>query len=897
MSGTERIGNDPELLALPKEQLQTFFRDQEVAETIVGSALDSDPLPVDWLRNRFDRLGFDPIRFLVSFEWAMNVFWKRLAKILREEASKGGPLSDLVVTAKLYEQERAIQELLQRTKPIGPSADELERESWVRCKRRWTLLGVEPKEAEALARNPTVGAPSPELREMLDRPVVVISASVGSGKSLLLDRLMQRAIVRYRESETAPLPVFLEAARVENGLREAVVERTTAFRGRPEECGAAVFLDGLDEIDRSKARRLMDDAYYLPERWTNTTVVLAGRPIQELEEEKEREGAFEVPELTEDETEALIRRFSGNERVFVGSSHEEPSSIAEAARRPLFATLMGLNMRNQYGPQARSIGELLSHLVERALRTSGETVELWELRELAVAITDSGRSYVRATDAGTGTQVRRLRSTGLVQEEEGALRFSLQILSEWFAAQALEEGEVDATALAADFARLERWRYPLIMAVSNFGYERVLRIFEPIVRAAPAFASQIIDAAFVRHGDAADRPVEGVEEVTERFRRTMGAWVEGLGSLAPLFAPVRQDGSVGTLAITGFGSWKPGVGNYAWYAGPVKLPDMVSFSRIKDSELCYGIPQRTYVVGRQAAWPWHTTFKDLRGDLEKTLKRNELPAFTPMLAREAAWRTAKDLLFREKKRPRSKNIPLALDEIEALLNEFGAWDGAWIWRRPSRTSLQPVLYGARHLVEEVLRLKDLGETEMLSPVPVFDLSVEEAKERVGSDEAMYTWDRYSDERLLERARLVVEEALRAYAKIVETLLPKLRPHIPIAATLPGRIVGSLDPGRDGKRVGPSVRWYMEPLPLGSESTSEISLGARPEYREEYEGHASYLRPKIAALRPGAAGWLGPMIDQLHFDQLFDLTPVTKTARYWLWEDLNYAKWTDSMNSW
>lgn len=896
MSGTERIGNDPELLALPKEQLQTFFRDQEVAETIVGSALDSDPLPVDWLRNRFDRLGFDPIRFLVSFEWAMNVFWKRLAEILREEASKGGPLSDLVVTAKLYDQERAIQELLQRTKPVGPSADELERESWARCKRRWTILGVPSEEAEALARNPTVGAPGPDLRRMLAQSVVVIVAGVGSGKSLLLDRLFQRAIVRYRESNAAALPVFLEAARVENGLREAVVEHTPSL-GRPDQRGAAVFLDGLDEIDKSKARRLLDDAHYLPERWPNTTVVLAGRPIQELEDEKKREEAYELPELTEAETEAMIRKFSGDQRVLGALSHGWPSSVAEAVKRPLFATLVGLNMRNQYGPRTRSTGELLSHLVERALRTADETVELRELRDLAVRITDFGNSYVRAADAGTGAQVRRLRNTGLVHEEGDALRFSLQILSEWFAAQALEEGEVDATDLAADFARLERWRYPLIMAVSNFGYESVLRIFEPIVRAAPAFASQIIDAAFVRHGDTSDGRVEGVEEVTERFRRAMGAWVEGLGSLAPLFAPVRQDGSVGTLAITGFGSWKPGVGNYAWYAGPVKLPDMVSFSRIKDSELCYGIPQRTYVVGRQAAWPWHTTFKDLRGDLEKALKRNDLPTFTPMLAREAAWRTAKELLFQEKNRPRSEKWPVSLSEIEELMNQFGAWDGEWIWRRPPRTSLQPVLYGARHLVEEVLRLRDLGETEMLSPVPVFDLSAKEAKERVGSDGAIYTWDLYSDERLLERARLVVEEALRAYAKIVEKLLPKLRPHMPIATTLPGRVVGFLDPERDGKRMGPTVRWYMEPLPLGSESTSKISLEARPEHREEYEGYASYMRPKIAALRPGAAGWLGPMIDQLHFDQLFDLTPVTKTARYWLWEDLNYAKWTDSMNPW
>jgi hypothetical protein len=756
---------------------------------------------------------------------------------------------------------------------------------------------VLPDDAEALAKNPTVGAPGPKVRARLGRPVTVIAAEAGSGKSLLLDRLMQRAIVRYREQVGAPLPVIIDATEIEGKLREAVVEGTRSL-GHPNEVGAAIFLDGLDEAGRSKVRRLLDEAHYLPDMWPNTTVVAAGRPLQELEDEKERGDAIELPELTDDETEALLRRFSGDDRVLGALVYALPESVREAIRRPLFATLVGLDMRNRFGRSARSTGELLSHLAERAIRNADEAVELKELRDLAVAVTDSVSGRVRTADVGTRAQVGRMRATGLVQEADGTLRFSLRILSEWFAAQALELDEVHAEDLASDFARLERWRYPLVMAVSNFGYERVLRIFELIVRAAPAFASQIVDAAFPHRGDAAEGVVESTEEVTERFRRTMSAWVEGLGPLAPLFAPVKRDGSVGTLAITGWEPWEPGKGKYAWYAGEVNLPDVVPFSRIANSELRYGIPQRTYVVGRQAAWPWRTTFRNLRGDLEKALKAHKLPTLTPMLAREAAWRTAKDILFRERRRARSDVRPVVLDELEELLDEFGAWDGEWIWRPPPRTSLRPVLFGVRHLVEEVHRLRDSGETEMTSPTPVFDLTLEEAREKVGDGETTYTWDWYSDERLLERVRVVVEEALRAYAKTVETLLQKLAPHMPMAATLPGKLIARLDPGRDDGDREPSVRWYLEPLPFGCESRSELSLGTSLDYWDEYEEYASYLRPKIASLRPQSAGWLAPQTDQLIFGHLFDLTPVTKTIYYWLWQDLWYSKWvTSRLNPW
>lgn len=106
----------------------------------------------------------------------MTVFSLQLADLIEAEASsQDSPINNLVEVAKLSELARASRELLRRTEPLGPTADELERESWARCKRRWTLLGVPPEEAEALAKNPTVGAPGPEVRRHLHRPVVVIA--------------------------------------------------------------------------------------------------------------------------------------------------------------------------------------------------------------------------------------------------------------------------------------------------------------------------------------------------------------------------------------------------------------------------------------------------------------------------------------------------------------------------------------------------------------------------------------------------------------------------------------------------------------------------------------------------------------------------------------------------
>src|SRR5688572_17475623 len=59
---------DRNVLEHLKEQFGGFFEDRWIAETLVDVALDSEAPPVDGLRQRYERLGFDSEALPVSFE-------------------------------------------------------------------------------------------------------------------------------------------------------------------------------------------------------------------------------------------------------------------------------------------------------------------------------------------------------------------------------------------------------------------------------------------------------------------------------------------------------------------------------------------------------------------------------------------------------------------------------------------------------------------------------------------------------------------------------------------------------------------------------------------------------------------------------------------------------------
>lgn len=374
------VGNRA-LLERYEEEFRTFFGDPWVAETLVGVALEREAPPLEALRGRFASTGFDPEALTIGFDRAMAIFVRELLARLEENASEGGSLEPLMDRADLRAIRDSVEDLARGMGAPGRDVDEMERESLARCAERWVAAGLSPGEARALAADPSVGAPAPGLRaELGARRLAVVAGEVGSGKSLLLDRLLQRAIVRLREEPGVPLPVYLEAWEVGGRLRDAVAEKTRSLaegRGDAVSRGAYVLLDGAEEEGPAVAERLVKDARILADTWQNTTVVVAGRPLPELAEDRER---VEMPELAAEDSEALIERILGDHSRS-GVANRWPESVLEAIRRPLFAVLLasgghsGAPMR---GPTLASFGRS-----RRCRSTTGGLRCRWRRRGLA----------------------------------------------------------------------------------------------------------------------------------------------------------------------------------------------------------------------------------------------------------------------------------------------------------------------------------------------------------------------------------------------------------------------------------------------------------------------------------------------------------------------------------
>lgn len=598
--------------------------------------------------------------------------------------------------------------------------------------------------------------------------------------------------------------------------------------------------------------------------------------MPELAEDRERVG---MPELTEEETGALIGELSG-EDLLATVTHRWPESLREAVRRPLFATLVALDIRDRGSWNPRSTGELLSSLVRRALARSGEAADVGRLRGFAVASIDSGGAPVRSADAGADEDVRRILGTGLVGERNGTLAFSLRILAEWFAAQALEHGLVDPWELASDPARLERWRYPLVMVTSAFGYARSREVLNPIARCTPAFASQVVEEGLARQGFSEDAPSTPPQQFATQMRETMESWVGGIGPLAPLIAPVREDGSLSTLGISVSGG---GVTRQSWYRGSEDLGDVVSMEEYPPEFPSNVRWRATRFVGprRQSAWAWRYTLEDLRRELSELLTFRRLPIHGGLLAEEAAWDVACEM--------RSKfdtgyrywdSIPL--DALESYMDRMG-------WHREtytvSRLDRYDLRYELRYLKDKIQRMRDASEEELNAPWPHRDLEPGDPRIRThgeGTTTSHWAWEPYSPEVLLERVRTVVWEALEAYRRFVEAHFSRLGSHLQIAATLPARLTGVLVLSHIAQPdARPYVAWYLDPLPHGSSNEERAS-------RERMLA----VQDRARALRPEAAGWI--YSTEYASSEFYVRNPIRELAYELLWNDLKQVSWVDGM---
>jgi hypothetical protein len=727
---------------------------------------------------------------------------------------------------------------------------EMRRASIARCAARWLAVGLTRDEAQTLAHDPSVGAPSDDLLPKLlpeekKAPVVVWTAPMGSGKSIAAERVHQAQLSMAVHAQTAPIPVLIPAAQALPSLEDAIA-RAAAEVGEPRRRGASIVVDGVDEVGYEAAGELLMQARVLAETWPSTTVLLTSRPVPVLQEAPEH---LTLPALASWEQQACVRLGAGSDlRIDVLGAL--PSPIRATLGQPLFALLTGIWMREHKGAPRAPV-DLLVMLGERATRKLG--VDQGELRVLAARSVARELGPVhRAAVRGIG-DIGPLLATGMVSERAGGLVFSLPAMAQWFAAQSLLLGELQTESLLDSREDLDLWLYPLALAAALGSAGQVETLMSPLFKAEAGFAFRVLDTAFgqaILGGCSAPPWREGGHQV----RRTLQTLANALGALAPMVVPTDRVGRLLPMAVS---SGEVHL-NIAFYSGADPKPEV--FAMPADLDVLATGAEWAQIscaqVGVGAAWAWRWALSEINHSVGRLLQQRELPIpLTGPLADEEVWKCATTLAGASARGGDVLDIEPLLRAVSEVVTGDYRRGAAFISRRDAEHDL-------RLTKVHLERLREQGETQLRAPVQMAELQADRA--------LLNFWGR------CKAAKQMYERALVAYRQIVDRSLSALSSQMEHRVLLPVRLVGYVN-----NDYGlPRLVGYLEPLPEGR--TDEVVM--RIMWSDRSTG-AEGLSTRQRAARPHAARWLANGFGGMTFD-LGNDHPVADIVYRWIADDLH-----------
>ena len=451
---------------------------------------------------------------------------------------------------------------------------QLRRASRVRVEGGWMAADVDEPDAVALAADNSIGYV--ERAIPASGRMTIIVGEVGIGKSLAAERAHEEAISRAESSATASIPVFLRAQEAALSVEAAVRSRADGL-GDPRMMGVDLIIDGLDETDPINAGRIVGQTRELVRIWPSSRAILTTRHLEFLNEAPE---VVEMELLTEDESRALVARISGRDISDVRRL-TWPEWINDAVTRPLFATLVGSELRRR-GSVSKSTGQLISNLVSRLLRdVSAEVYE--PLMALAAKSMDRGGGLVPIRELGSLDIRRKAEASRLVVIEGEQVGLALPILAQWFAAQSILESKTDINDLISDSQRLSRWRYPFAVAIATGGRDRVDDLLDLLARRDPGFAARAIGDSITQLYGArpTDEPPSSLG-AARSLRRAYEAWSEGLEPVGVTVLPRDPEGILAPVAAHASEGWGEGHLLHGWYLddhpeGVIEFPHDLNF--------------------------------------------------------------------------------------------------------------------------------------------------------------------------------------------------------------------------------------------------------------------------------------------------------------------------------
>ncbi len=724
-------------------------------------------------------------------------------------------------------------------------------------KRMWVSLGVPDNMAAELAADLSVG-------DVLETPgpgVHVVVGVQGSGKTLAVSRQFQKAVTQVLEDFSMPYPLFVEARQLRQPLLDYVQQQGQQYSFNPSR-GIFMVVDGLDEIGISEANELLKRAEAYAEANDKATLILAGRLLPGLNLNAEHRLRTSIPRLSDQEAMSLIGKVAG--RVVKQSWHSWTPSIQEAAQIPLFAVMIGSELREKDDFDVPNPSQLIERLAKRTYEgPEGLKEETYELLKVLAA---------KAVSYGTGVDNievspkifdhKFLADSRLVNDSQGVLDFTLAVMREWFAVRALAEQTITVDEI---LSVLDRWFVPLRITMESGDRKLIRDLLSRLARSDSGMASLLLqdyEKSIWYWQDPGISDLGTVDEVGQTILEALEDWRTGLGNLFPVIGPVRPDGEIKTLGIE---VWNSGV-RLSWYEGEEILDKVVETPISWTTDW----PARSYYqVPNSQAWPWLITMKELSKSLKKAIQSKYFPLETVSAVHERAWELSPAL-------SKPRNLQEMWDKIQQTDHGNGLKHTPLRFRDSSGQE-KVMTYGELQLVGDYLQCLIAHDKEFLvAPWPTADFA---------------EFSRYSGPLLLERTNAIYTAALQIYRELVEQWFQAFSDRLNLYQLMPVRLVGELVFPRHQKAGShePWLHWRTHVVSDEEESTAIFVLEQPPWSKSSFETYWREEEERIATLRSTAKIQPSPRFVGQVPDVLVD-RPATSLAYKWLADELRALGW-------
>ena len=740
------------------------------------------------------------------------------------------------------------------------------RESIADTKRLWTTFGVQDDLAQELAEDYSIG-------DKLDPPatgVLQVTADQGSGKSLAVHRLYQRAIANRQNNRLEPLPVLLNAPTI-NGELKDFIEKAIGDQGYVYTQPLLVIIDGLDEVGRHEANQILGSVSSFADAYQNVSAVVMTRSLPGL---RSLEGSIALPGCSDEEFLSIASRVAGRP-VRAG---EIPYRVSKT-RIPLFAVIAGTHFRNSRNPLGTSPSQMVSQLVQRILEESDDYPEdkADPLKKLAIACINAGENVNKSEIDPRASVHAQLAGSRLVVEVDDKFDFALAIFIEWFAARALVEEMISPTDI--DLTS-DRWVVPLAIAINSGNASLGSDIMETISTADPGIAGLLLEE--VKHSWSVEEPPEGPPagpaiEIGHQIRRAMSNWQGGLGPLMTAIGPTSSAGDLLSLAVDKGSrmvtTW--------WYRGKEQMDPVVQISpelaALSHQEKMNWYPRRSTVIEPTRVWPWITTQESLSTSLAGLLKTYSFALCSKIGVRELAADFA-------------DTIPIYLlskssaPKVSELIN----WIDEWTSMR-GRGPRDSFTFGQhRYTVKELELVRaTLPELPLNADDGISELWPGPDKQWPKGRTGGWWYERYTGIQLLKRTNAIFDGALSIYNDIVETWFPAFNKRNQMNYMLPLRFEGVLNLRNSSDKRDLSdatLIWWPRLAKSNAES------GAYFELKSDSEIFTADTREKLQEARDDFIFHRGTFHNSIQLLPGYDPRPATKLAHEWLTDDLRNLGW-------